>query len=365
MNGGFMSTYLQIYNKTKERILKGELKPGMKLPAHREMSSDYSVSVATITKVINKLKIEGLVDSCRGMGTMVAEPSMVATPSASKTICLVSHLQNFQNDLLSHAVQEVFAGSPWQINSRCTHSNLNWYKDYLESCRNNPPAGMIWLTLHPTIFDYTPEIFPEPCTQVVLMVHEIPGQTYDLVRSNLFADGQMLAEYLIGKQYKDCIYLSDAKRDEVVTSPLIKGMGETFREKGIIFGFDQTRLFENPHSYGVRKDPCIDSYNYVKQLLTRERPRVIVAGHDWCAMGAIRAIQDSGLSMPGDIAVVSAETIVDLSTITSTPTITGIDTLLYYRAKTAAEILKRRLEGDDRPVVYHEIHGRMQEGETA
>jgi DNA-binding LacI/PurR family transcriptional regulator len=197
------------------------------------------------------------------------------------------------------------------------------------------------------------------------MVHEIPGHTYDLVRSNLFADGEMLAEYLIKKQYNNCIYLSDAKRDEVAISPLINGLSKKFREYGISFGLDQTRLFENPHSYGVRKDPCIDSYNFVKQLLTRERPRVIIAGHDWCAMGAIRAIQDSGLSIPGEIAVVSAETVVDLSTITSTPTITGIDTLLHYRAKMAAEILKRRLEGDDRPVVYHEIHGKIQEGETA
>jgi DNA-binding GntR family transcriptional regulator len=138
-----MNPYLQIYNSTKDRILKGDLKPGMKLPAHRDMCGDYSVSIATVTRAINKLKKEGWVESYRGMGTVVSEPSKTAARPVNKTVCFVSFMQQFQHEAFSYAIQEVFSKSPWTINSRCTHSNLDWYRDFLLECHHNPPAGMI------------------------------------------------------------------------------------------------------------------------------------------------------------------------------------------------------------------------------
>ena len=48
-----MNTYLEIYQDTKQKILKGHLKPGTKLPAHREICEDYSVAIATVTRAIN------------------------------------------------------------------------------------------------------------------------------------------------------------------------------------------------------------------------------------------------------------------------------------------------------------------------
>ncbi len=359
-----MNSYLQIYKTTKERILKGDLKPGTKLPAHRDMCGDYSVSIATVTRAINKLKKEGWVESYRGLGTVVAEPVKPSQP-VSKTVCFVSFMQQFQNEAFSYAIQEVFAGSSWSLNSRCTHSNLDWYRDFLLDCHNNPPAGMIWLTMHQSMFTYTPEMLPHPSTRVVLIDHEIPGRTYDMVRSNKFGNGVLMAEYLTEKGYRDFVFLSDARQEELATSACIKGFEKIFGEHGVKFGMDQVWRFENPHSFGLKLDPFIDSYTYVKERLTRQRPRVIMAGHDWCAVGAIRAVLDLGLSIPNDIAVVSMGTAVDLSAITSTPKITAIDSLFSFQTATAAEILKRRLEGDDSPIIHHHIHGRIREGETA
>jgi len=360
-----MNSYLRIYNKTKERILKGDLKPGTKLPAHRDMCGDFSVSIATVTRAMNRLKQEGWVESCRGLGTVVAEPVKSSTRPVGKTVCFVTFMQQFQNEVFSYAVQEVFAGSKWSLNSRCTHSNLDWYRDYLLDCHDNPPAGMILLTMHPSLFTYTPDMLPHPSTRVVLLDHEIPGRTYDMVRSNKFGNGVLMAEYLIGKGYRDCVFLSDARQEELAGSACIKGFEKIFGENGIRFGMEQIWRFENPHSFGPKIDPFIDSYTCVKERLACERPRVIMAGHDWCAVGAIRAVLDAGLSIPGDIAVVSMGTSVDLSAITSTPKITAIDSLFSFQTTTAAEILMRRLEGDDGPTVHHFIHGRIREGETA
>jgi DNA-binding LacI/PurR family transcriptional regulator len=360
-----MNSYLQIYNSTKDRILKGDLKPGAKLPAHREMCGDYSVSIATVTRAINKLKKEGWVESYRGLGTIVSEPAEPPVRPTSKTVCFITFMQQFQNEAFSYAVQEVFAGSKWSLNSRCTHSNLEWYRDFLQDCHNNPPAGMILLTMHPSMFAYTPELLPHPSTQVVLIDHEIPGRTYDMIRSNKYSNCALMAEYLTEKGYRDCVFLSDARQEELATTPALPGFSTVFSQHGIQFGMEQVWRFENPHSFGPKLDPFIDSYTYVKERLTRERPQVIMAGHDWCAAGAIRAVLDSGLSIPKDIAVVSMGTSVDLSAITSTPKITGVDSLFSFQMATAAQLLKRRLEGDDSPIIHHHIHGRIREGETA
>lgn len=360
-----MTRYMEIYSETKEKIEKGILQPGDKLPAHRELCDNYSTSIATITRAINRLKKEGYVESFRGMGTVVAESSESASQLKNDSIVLVSYFQHFMQDAFSYTVQEVFADSPWTINSRCSHSNLEWYRSALAECHKNPPLGMIVPTMHSSLFQYDKSILPQPCTHVVLLGHEIPGRYYDLVKNNSFGAGEIVAEYLLEKGYQDFVFISDILPEETRTSPCLKGMRETFQCHGVPFGSDRILSFENPHSFGAKVDSFIDSYHFVKELLTRRQPRVIIAGHDYCAVGAIRAIQDAGLSVPEDVAVMSTSSTIDLSAITAAPKITGVDTLFAYRIRLAAEILKSRLEGNTGPVIYRETHGRIREGETA
>ncbi|MBN1553547.1 MAG: GntR family transcriptional regulator [Phycisphaerae bacterium] len=360
-----MLQYLQVYRDTKNKILQGDLKPGSMLPTHRNLCDNYSVSINTITKAINRLKKEGYVESFRGLGTVVADLSQRGSEILDKTISIVSYYQHFMQDAVSFAVQDVFSGSDWSIHSRCTHSNLDWYRDALLDCHRNPPAGLILLTMHPTQFTYDEELLPDPATKVVLMNHVIPGKQYDLVRSNSYANGKIMADYLLAKGYDEFVYFSDAKMEEIHASPAIRAMRDVFAPRGIPFGPEQFRRFENPHSYGPRLEPFRDSYDYVKEMLRRERPRVIVAGHDWCAVGAIRAILDSGLSIPDDIAVASTVTSTDLSSFAGVPKITSVDVMFNEEVRAAAETLKARLEGDDTPPIYREYSGRILEGQTA
>ena len=206
-----MKSYIHIYKETRDRIMRGDLKPGTKLPSHRNICEDYAVSIPTVTKAINRLKREGLVSSIRGLGTMVADAPHSGGLVGTKTVVFVSFFPNFIHEVSSYALQEVFQGTDWRINARCTHSNLDWYRDYLIECREYPPAGMIWLPMSPYIYDHTEEMLPHPATKVVMISHEIPGRKYDLVRANGFADGFSLAEFLVDKGYdRDFIFLTEA-----------------------------------------------------------------------------------------------------------------------------------------------------------
>ncbi len=357
-------SYIHIYQETKQRILQGHLKPGMKLPAHRELCDDYSVAIATVTKAINKLKQDGLVQSCRGVGTVVADPALAISQTVTKTVMFISPYQNFMHEAFSFAIHEVFDGSEWSVNTRCAHSNLEWYKNFLVDCHKNPPAGMILVAMPPQIFPYKPQMLPQPGTKMVLMVHEIPGRTYDLVRSDAYAEGLILGDYIANKGYRDIIYLTQNNPGVVPESKTLKGLEKRLSERGITFNQGNIRRYEDTHSYGIHPDPVTDAYLCTRNLLADERPRAIVTGHDWIGVGVIRAVQEAGLSVPGDIAVISAETTVGIEARTSIPKLTTFDTVYYHRARTAGELLKSRLEGDDSPVQYHEIHGHLVEGET-
>jgi len=185
------------------------------------------------------------------------------------------------------------------------------------------------------------------------------------VRCNAYANGKILANYLLKRGYRDFVLVSDGKPREVAVDSGVRALRSTLEREGVAFGPERYRTFENPHSFGAKLEPFRDSYTYVKDVLQRERPRVIIAGHDWVAVGAIRAALDSGLSIPGDLAVASMGTSVDLSAITVIPKITSVDMLFEQQIRVAADVLRARLEGDDGAVVYREYCGQMIEGETA
>ena len=64
--------YKQIVNLLNEKIEKGELKPGDKLPSEAELMEAYSVSRITIRSAISELEEDGLVIRSRGKGTFIA-----------------------------------------------------------------------------------------------------------------------------------------------------------------------------------------------------------------------------------------------------------------------------------------------------
>lgn len=359
-----MRSHLEIYQDVKQRILNGKLMPGTMLPTHRRLCQEHSVSVGTITKAINRLKKEGYVQSQRGSGTMVKDLSEKTQNIARNTVVVVTAGHILTHNLLAYAAQEVFFGTNWVLANRCAYGNLDWYKDALRDSHENPPTGMILNAMAPQEFCYEQSLLPSPDTKVVIIGHEIPGRTYDRVCASAYWEGHLLSEYILRKEHKSVLYVTTSPLGLPLESDTLRGLAESLSRNGVPFDESHIRRYQDTHSYGLKPDPVIDGYQYIRELLKRERPGVIVAGHDWIAVAAVRAIQDSGLTLPDDVAVISAEGAEYIGRITGTPKLTSFDTLFYLRAKIAADILKQRLEGDDGPVRVHEVLGHVVEGQT-
>lgn len=71
------SLYLQIKEKIVEQILKGELKPGEKIPSERELCELYGVSRITVRQALKEATEDGFLFSVQGKGTFVEDKDEV------------------------------------------------------------------------------------------------------------------------------------------------------------------------------------------------------------------------------------------------------------------------------------------------
>ncbi len=64
--------YLIVTDDIAARIASGELQPGARLLAERELAHRYGVAYGTIRRAMKELRARGLISSVQGRGTFVA-----------------------------------------------------------------------------------------------------------------------------------------------------------------------------------------------------------------------------------------------------------------------------------------------------
>lgn len=65
--------YMQVIARLKQRIEKGELRPGDLLPSDRELAETYGIARATAQKAVGALRAEGLAETVPGRGTRILD----------------------------------------------------------------------------------------------------------------------------------------------------------------------------------------------------------------------------------------------------------------------------------------------------
>ncbi|MEU8709379.1 GntR family transcriptional regulator [Streptomyces sp. NPDC048565] len=71
--------YLRIATEIRRRIGEGELAPGDRVPSTRRIAEEWGVALATATKALTHLRLEGTVETQPRVGTVVATPAPPGT----------------------------------------------------------------------------------------------------------------------------------------------------------------------------------------------------------------------------------------------------------------------------------------------
>ncbi len=362
-----MSPQEKICRHIRERIGSGELRPGMQLPPHRELSRQFSVAITTVTRAVNRLKTEGVLVCRRGQGTIVAEPRPPEVEKDNRRVMLINPLNEKINLTLSQAVNEVFMETEWKVETYCACANLSWYARFLRDCHNKPPAGLLLLPISPKFFQFTPDLMPVPGTKTVIWGLPVPGLKADSISASPFGEGIVLGDYIASRKFRRILYITQGADIGRVEQDTLRGMEQVFRRKGIPFGAENIRNYLDSYSFGPMRDPERGAFEYTLKLIRESEtlPELMIGGHDGITYGILRALLSAGIKIPEDVSLLSAETGSD-SPLVAVPgyAITAFNNMYYLRTRIAAERLLSRLEGNNDPPMHYEIMGSLLEGNT-
>ncbi|MFJ9690964.1 TetR/AcrR family transcriptional regulator C-terminal domain-containing protein [Kitasatospora sp. NPDC101183] len=96
--------YRRIADEIARRIAEGALAPGERVPSTRRIAREWNVALATATKVLTTLRLEGLVESRPRVGTVVAaRPARPASPEAPRA----AHTGELTRERIVRAATEI------------------------------------------------------------------------------------------------------------------------------------------------------------------------------------------------------------------------------------------------------------------
>lgn len=75
-NAGY-PIYEQVIEEIKKEVVRGELKPGAKLPSQRQLARKIEVNPNTVQRAYREMEQRGLVETKRGRGTFIKDDDQV------------------------------------------------------------------------------------------------------------------------------------------------------------------------------------------------------------------------------------------------------------------------------------------------
>ena len=102
--------YLQLCERIKNKIIRGEIGMGERLPSVRDTAIDSSVNPNTVQRTYRELEESGIVEKKRGQGTFVTEDPAILQKMREEL--KISHINLFVSEMreMGYSDQEMLAG---------------------------------------------------------------------------------------------------------------------------------------------------------------------------------------------------------------------------------------------------------------
>lgn len=127
--------YEEIVEQLKDMISRGELKPGDKLPAEREMAESLGVSRASVREALTALEAIGILDIRPGEGTYVKQTTIAETFESLALVLAVERNPLAQMMEVRRVIETECAALAAQ---RATHEQLDRIEESLQCMKTAP-----------------------------------------------------------------------------------------------------------------------------------------------------------------------------------------------------------------------------------
>jgi DNA-binding LacI/PurR family transcriptional regulator len=284
--------YGQLKDTLRRQILEGELQPGALMPSERQLCEQHEVSSTTVRRALQELVREGLVRRRAGLGTFVS------TKIRRRILLIVVGFEKPAWRERSYFFSDLIAGiaaATWE-------------------------SGAIFSVVH--VEDSVESLISSMIEEMAYdgFLLRLEGDLEDEYLTPLLETG---FPYVIIKRYAphrpiNCVVVDDEQIAIGATNHLIE-LGHTriglISTQNVVHGRDRyLGYLKALEAHGLDIDPslvCLAEDYYeecgfgaaAKLLALRDRPTAIFAASDLLAVGAYSAIEEAGLRIPEDVAV--------------------------------------------------------------
>ncbi|MCB9459680.1 MAG: LacI family DNA-binding transcriptional regulator [Anaerolineaceae bacterium] len=299
----------------------------------KEIAETVGVSIATVSRVLSNSSYPVSQDT-RARILQVAQdlgysPNLAARSLRTDQSTLIGViLDNFTSSwapIIIRGLQDVFhrrgyfslvVNMPWEIHSQ---------SDVVQNLLGHSVDGFVFVETWHTVSERKDLLNTKPYVTVHRLFHEpdpysvIPDDVYNssLTIDHLTKLGHKRIAYIAGHE----AYFSSEER--------LTGYKQSLEKAGL--SFDESLIYRGNWSVP-------SGYQCTQELIQKsELPTAIAAANDQMAIGAILAVQEHGLRVPEDIAIVGYDN--DEIAQISNPTLTTVQMPLFKMGQIAAENL--------------------------
>ena len=318
-------------------IASGELREGDKLPPMRQLAAELGVHMHTVRQAYQRLEADGLVSVRPRRGTIVLayDPGAVAERGADSASYLLGVILPNPGDFyapLIRAVQEKARELRYLTLFCYTFENPCLVETYFNQLIARQVDGFIFTSIGPTSLIEDPGLL-DPLPPIVSVdVPDMPGY-------RLLLDSE-------GAAYQLTNHLLDHghRRIGLITPPL-EWPNVTAFYQGFERALGEAGL-DPADELIARTDGFFESDGYAgaEQLLDLvDPPPAILAASDSLALGALNALRERGVAVPGDLALVGYNDIPAASLVT--PGLTTAAVPAARMGELALETLHKLING--------------------
>lgn len=325
--------YQALVNWIRKQVVENRLKHGEKFYSENELSAMFGISRQTVRQAVGILEQEGFVERRRGSGTYV---SYNAPPERRKTMnigVISTYLDDYIFTSIIRGVETVLTEQGYTMQLMFTHNRVENETRALETMLDKAVDGII--------VEPTKSGLPNPNLDLYGRIHEekiplvffnayYPGVPFPHVCLDDRGAGRMAAETLIEKGHRSIagIFQSDDRQGHLRYA----GYVDALRAGGLELHSEHTLWYTTEDFSYIDED-------FQRILRCIQDCTGLVCYNDQLAFRLVGNLRRSGISVPGDLSVVSIDNS-DLAAICEVP-LTSVVHPMDRLGRRAAENLLR------------------------
>jgi DNA-binding LacI/PurR family transcriptional regulator len=347
--------------KLMEDIQGGNFQAGSLLPAELDLAERYKVSRPTVRRAVAVLTEKRQLVKLPNRGVLIVDENRPTT--STRQIAFITPALTTESSLYNKGISDALDPERYTLATYCSHGNLKKYELLIEQIAGMKPAGVILQTLSEELGRVNGKVFAQAGIPVVATgQNPVPNLECDRVVISGKENSKKMVQYIQRKGYRDLAYASYFPRRDCYE--FIEPFRVELARIGLSLPEERVFLTEAPHGYMEPPDPYIDAYLLAKRLLQKGfRCELLICGHDYVAVGVLRALQEAGIRVPEDMKVLSGmrNPVAGITPLH----LTGFDFGQVNQGRLAAELLTRRIEGYTGAIEVHYSSVELIQGETA